>query len=255
MPIPGSTDSADSLAVVSVAIGQWAVAAAPAKIRTLLGSCVGVVLYDRVAKLGGVAHIVLPSSRGAADQPGKYADTAIPAVIAELERRLGGKVRSRLIAKLVGGANMFQTAPEVRENSVLNIGQQNQAARPPDSHRDPQGGKVVTIPLAPRSTWPSANAPRDRCSWPGTGGGWTGTAPGGSSRATARRAGIGKQVTPHTLRHAFITAAQGRRSAAAGRARGRLAFRSADHDAVWARGSLDRHATYIVAAYLAGAAR
>ncbi len=127
MPIPGSTDSPDSLAIVSVAIGQWAVAAAPAKIRTLLGSCVGVVFYDRVAKLGGVAHIVLPSSRGATDQPGKYADTAIPAVIAELDRRLGGKARSRLIAKLVGGANMFQTDSGVRENSVLNIGQQNQA--------------------------------------------------------------------------------------------------------------------------------
>ena len=55
-------------AIVSVAIGQWAVAAAPAKIRTLLGSCVGVVLYDRVAKLGGLAHVVLPSSRGV-DRP------------------------------------------------------------------------------------------------------------------------------------------------------------------------------------------
>jgi integrase len=48
-----------------------------------------------------------------------------------------------------------------------------------------KGGKVVTVPLAPRtarlSTWPSANAPKARCSWPRTGGGWTGTAPGGSS--------------------------------------------------------------------------
>lgn len=126
VPIPGSIDSADSLAVVSVAIGQWAVAAAPNRIRTLLGSCVGVVLYDRVGRLGGVAHIVLPSSRGTTDQPGKYADTAIPAVIAELEARMGGKIRSRLTAKLVGGANMFQTTASLSGNSVLNIGQQNQ---------------------------------------------------------------------------------------------------------------------------------
>jgi integrase len=35
--------------------------------------------------------------------------------------------------------------------------------------------------LRGRSTWPSANAPKARCSWPRTGGGWTGTAPGGSS--------------------------------------------------------------------------
>ncbi len=107
-----TTDSPDSVAIVSVAIGQWAVAAAPAKIRTLLGSCVGVVLYDRAAKLGGLAHIVLPSARGAVDHPGKYADTAIPAMIADFERRLGGKARSRLTAKLVGGASMFQVDPE-----------------------------------------------------------------------------------------------------------------------------------------------
>ena len=117
MPIPARPSSPESVAIVSVAIGQWAVAAAPARIRTLLGSCVGVVLYDRVAKLGGVAHIVLPSARGAVDHPGKYADTAIPAVIAEFDRRLGEKSRPRLTAKLAGGASMFQVdprSPEIR---------------------------------------------------------------------------------------------------------------------------------------------
>ena len=48
-----------------------------------------------------------------------------------------------------------------------------------------KGGKVVTIPLAPRppgqSTWPSANAATARSSSPLTGAGWTGMAPGGSS--------------------------------------------------------------------------
>ena len=117
----------ESLEVVSVAIGHWAVATAPARIRTLLGSCVGVVLYDRVARVGGLAHIVLPSARGAVDHPGKYADTAIPALIADLERRLGTtKVRPRLTAKLAGGASMFQVNPEA--NSALNIGQRNQEA-------------------------------------------------------------------------------------------------------------------------------
>ena len=72
-----------------MAIGQWALAAAPTKIQTLLGSCVGVVLYHRAAKLGGVAHIVLPAAPANADHPGKYADTAIPALIADIDRRLG----------------------------------------------------------------------------------------------------------------------------------------------------------------------
>ena len=75
-------------------------------------------------------------------------------------------------------------------------------------------------------------------------------------RKTARRAGIVKTVTPHTLRHAFITAALDAGvplrdvQEAASHADPRTTMR---YDR--ARGSLDRHATYIVAAYVAGAAR
>lgn len=107
---------------VFVPMGQWAVALAPTKIRTLLGSCAGVILYDRMARLGGVAHIVLPDSRGKTDQPGKFADTAIPGMIADLDRLLGRRSLPRLTAKLVGAASMFQTG------ATLNIGKQNQEA-------------------------------------------------------------------------------------------------------------------------------
>ena len=75
-------------------------------------------------------------------------------------------------------------------------------------------------------------------------------------RRVARRAGITKPVTPHTLRHAFITAALDAGvplrdvQEAASHADPRTTIR---YDR--ARGSLDRHATYIVAAYIAGAAR
>jgi chemotaxis protein CheD len=108
--------------IVSVPIGRWEVVAAPKQIRTLLGSCAGVVLLDKAAKLGGVAHIVLPDSRGETGQPGKYADTAIPGMIADFERRLGRSSRGRLTAKIVGGASMFQAGP------AINIGKMNQAA-------------------------------------------------------------------------------------------------------------------------------
>jgi chemotaxis protein CheD len=126
VPIPTANGSSGPVEVVSVAIGQWAVVEAPTQIRTLLGSCVGVVLYDRVARLGGLAHVVLPSARGAVDHPGKYADTAIPTVIADFERRLGTRARPRLVAKLAGGASMFQVSPDA--DSSLNIGQRNQEA-------------------------------------------------------------------------------------------------------------------------------
>jgi chemotaxis protein CheD len=105
-----------------VPMGRWAVAAAPAKIRTLLGSCAGVVLYDRAARLGGVAHVVLPTSNGSVDELGKYADTAIPAMIADLDRLRGRGASGRLTAKVVGGASMFQAGP------AMDIGRRNRDA-------------------------------------------------------------------------------------------------------------------------------
>ena len=125
-PKPALAATPESPAIVSVAIGQWAIAAAPGRIQTLLGSCVGVVLYHRVAKLGGVAHIVLPTAPGTFDHPGKYADQAIPALIADFDRRLGENSRQRLTAKLAGGASMFQIDSAMPDNSQLNIGRRNQ---------------------------------------------------------------------------------------------------------------------------------
>ena len=72
-------------------------------------------------------------------------------------------------------------------------------------------------------------------------------------RRVTRRAGITKQVGPHTLRHAFITAALDAGvplrdvQEAASHADPRTTMR---YDR--ARTSLDRHATYIVATYIAG---
>jgi chemotaxis protein CheD len=114
---PGQPDE-----MISVLMGRWAVASAPTLIRTLLGSCVGVVLHDRQGKLGGVAHIVLPDSRGATDHPGKYADTAIPVLIDDMERLAGRRLRPRLTAKLFGGASMFQGG------ASMDIGKSNQVA-------------------------------------------------------------------------------------------------------------------------------
>src|SRR5438105_1400924 len=103
-------------------MGQWAVAASPVQIRTLLGSCAGVVLYDRAARLGGVAHIVRPDSRGAIHPAGKFADTAIPAMIDEMRRLPGRPGTLRLTAKVVGGASMFQANP------AMDIGRMNRDA-------------------------------------------------------------------------------------------------------------------------------
>jgi site-specific recombinase XerD len=123
-----------------------------------------------------------------------------------------------------------------------------------------KGGKIVTIPLAPRTARAIDLAIGERTEGPvflaADGRRLDRHGAGRIVRKTARRAGIAKAVTPHTLTHAFITAALdagvplGDVQEAASHADPRTTMR---YDR--ARGSLDRHATYIVAAYLAGAAR
>ena len=118
----------------------------------------------------------------------------------------------------------------------------------------------MTVPLAPRTARAIDLAVGERTDGPmfliADGRRLDRHAAGRIVRKTARRAGITKAVTPHTLRHAFITAALDAGvplrdvQEAASHADPRTTMR---YDR--ARGSLDRHATYIVAAYLAGAAR
>jgi len=85
-----------------------------------LGSCIGLALIDRGAKIAGLAHIVLPDSQGMTGPAAKFADTAVPQLVAEMLRLGAGK--SRLEAALVGGARMFALG------SGLDIGARNDAA-------------------------------------------------------------------------------------------------------------------------------
>jgi site-specific recombinase XerD len=123
-----------------------------------------------------------------------------------------------------------------------------------------KGGKMVTVPLAPRTARAIDLAVGERCDGPifvrADGERMDRHAAGRLVRHVARRARLAKKISPHTLRHAFITAALDAGvplrdvQEAASHADPRTTMR---YDR--ARVSLDRHATYIVAAYLAGAAR
>ena len=123
-----------------------------------------------------------------------------------------------------------------------------------------KGGKVVTIPLAPRTARAIDLAIGERIEGPvfldADGRRLDRHGAGRIVRRVARRAGISKPVAPHTLRHAFIIAALNAGVAlrdvqeAASHADPRTTMR---YDR--ARTSLDRHATYIVAAHVAAAAR
>lgn len=84
-----------------------------------LGSCIGIALYDKYSKIGGLVHIMLPENPGG-KKTVKYADTGIPFLIKKLEE-LGAKKR-RLSAKIVGGAGMFKSESG---DSVMKIGARN----------------------------------------------------------------------------------------------------------------------------------
>ena len=103
----------------SIRMGEMAVAS-DGCLRTLLGSCIGVALYDSKQKVGGLAHVVLPDSRGNQDTPGKYADTAVPQLIEQLSELASRPLR--LSAKIAGGANMFASS------SAMTVGEQNLVA-------------------------------------------------------------------------------------------------------------------------------
>jgi chemotaxis protein CheD len=95
--------------VIKVGMADVGVAKPPDRLRTTgLGSCVGVVLYDAVNRVAGMAHVMLPESSLAKSGEftvGKYADTAIPYLIEEMVR--AGACTRHLVAKLAGGAQMF----------------------------------------------------------------------------------------------------------------------------------------------------
>jgi chemotaxis protein CheD len=89
-----------------------------------LGSCIGLVLTDAHAGVAGMAHVMLPASRpGAGGPAGKFADTAVPALLDEVLRL--GAARPRVQARIAGGAQMFGGGAGP---SMLNIGGRNAEA-------------------------------------------------------------------------------------------------------------------------------
>ena len=93
-------------------------------LKTILGSCVGVILHDPGQHISGLAHIMLPRKSRDDTATAKYADTAVPALLARLLAK-GGR-QAALQALLIGGAQMFPMG----DSRLASIGDQNvEAAR------------------------------------------------------------------------------------------------------------------------------
>lgn len=112
--------------IIQVGMADMKIARAPDRLMTAgLGSCIGICIYDHTLKLAGLAHIMLPSSTQAknAQNRAKFADSAIEMVLEQMEKN--GGLRSRYVAKIAGGAQMFQFSGE---SDIMKIGARNAAA-------------------------------------------------------------------------------------------------------------------------------
>ncbi len=79
-------------------------------LRAFLGSCVGVVLIDNIAKIGGLLHILLPEppAKAAVDEPEKYASTAVPLFIEAMTSK--GATIENMVAFVAGGSLVGQVS-------------------------------------------------------------------------------------------------------------------------------------------------
>src|SRR5579884_2166646 len=108
--------------MASARMGEMVVSSDPDEelVALGLGSCIGLAIIDRPAGVAGLAHIVLPESNDPGRQVGKFADTAVPALIARMRR--AGAFERRFETAIVGGARMFEVS------GGLDIGARNEAA-------------------------------------------------------------------------------------------------------------------------------
>ncbi|MCH7655636.1 MAG: chemotaxis protein CheD [Chloroflexi bacterium] len=120
-----------------------------------LGSCVALCYHDPVAKVSGMAHIVLPSSEGRTlTAPGKFADTAVPALVEAMTK--AGGLKSRLQVRIAGGAQMTMAS---EASGIFSIGISNIEATKSALRRaglrvaaeDTGGSAGRTVRLAARS--------------------------------------------------------------------------------------------------------
>lgn len=102
--------------------GQLHVSAEPCQIKTILGSCVAICLWDKRRSAGGMNHFLLPKSREGQQVSLRFADEATRVLLDQL-RGLGCRPPN-LRAKVFGGAAILQS----RDRYGASLGAQNVAA-------------------------------------------------------------------------------------------------------------------------------
>lgn len=109
--------------IIKVGMADLKTCKAPDGLTTLgLGSCVGVAVRDPITKIGGLAHVMLPDSTKIKNNLNvyKFADTGIEELVNQLVKM--GANKSRLVAKIAGGAQMFAFQ---NKSDMVRVGEQN----------------------------------------------------------------------------------------------------------------------------------
>lgn len=109
--------------MIKVGMADLNICVSPDSITTLgLGSCVGIALRDPVTKIGGLAHIMLPDSTSIRNNTNipKFADTGIEELVRQVVAK--GANKTRLVAKIAGGAQMFAFQSK---NEMVRVGERN----------------------------------------------------------------------------------------------------------------------------------
>ena len=109
--------------LIRVGMADYKVGRAPSILISYgLGSCIGISLYDPQTKIGGLLHIMLPDSTQAraSDNPAKFADTGLPLMLNDVIAM--GASKSRLVAKIAGGAQMFAFS---NATDIMRVGNRN----------------------------------------------------------------------------------------------------------------------------------
>ena len=119
---PAPKADSDGIAAVYLHPAQMHVATAPCAIKTLLGSCVAVCVWDAEVRVGGVVHYLLPYGREGRAETGRYGNLAIPALVRAV-CALGGSLGA-LKAKVFGGAKVL---PSLKPAGGLSLGDSNVA--------------------------------------------------------------------------------------------------------------------------------
>ena len=97
--------------MIKVGMADLNICKSPDTITTLgLGSCIGIAIWDPVTKIGGLAHIMLPDSTKIRNNSNiaKFADTGIEELVKRMVR--AGASKPRMVAKIAGGAKMFEVS-------------------------------------------------------------------------------------------------------------------------------------------------